>query len=106
MYPTLSNGDRLIISKIARTSSKITKNTFEPDRGEIIVFVDPIQPDLQLIKRVIGLPGERVVVANQKLLYTTANIRTDSTQMMQSMAKYYRQLVAIPISPCLRDIYL
>jgi len=67
MYPTLSNGDRLIISKIARTSSKITKNTFEPDRGEIIVFVDPIQPDLQLIKRVIGLPGERVVVANQKI---------------------------------------
>lgn len=67
MYPTLTNGDRLIISKIARTSSKITKNTFEPKRGEIIVFVDPIQPDLQLIKRVIGLPGERVVVADQKI---------------------------------------
>lgn len=67
MYPTLHDGDRLIISKIARTGSKITKNTFEPKRGAVIVFIDPIQPDMQLIKRVIGLPGERVVVADQKI---------------------------------------
>jgi signal peptidase I len=67
MYPTLHNSDRLIISKISRSASKITKKTFQPERGEVIVFVDPLQPDLQLIKRVIGLPGERVVVGDGRI---------------------------------------
>lgn len=74
MFPTLHNGDRLIISKVAKTSSKISKNTFQPTRGNIIVFIDPIQPDLQLIKRVIGLPGERVVVKDKKItVYNSAH---------------------------------
>lgn len=67
MFPTLHNGDRLIISKLSRTLSKATKKPYEPKRADIIVFVDPLQPDLQLIKRVIGLPGERVVVKSGKI---------------------------------------
>ncbi len=62
MYPTLHDGDRLIISKISRSVTKATNKSYIPERADIIVFVDPLQPDLQLIKRVIGLPGERVVV--------------------------------------------
>ena len=74
MYPTLHNSDRLIISKISRSASKITKKTFQPERGEVIVFVDPLQPDLQLIKRVIGLPGERVVVGEGRItVYNNEN---------------------------------
>lgn len=64
MVPTLHEGDRLIISKVGKTSARIRGKTYEPKRGDIIVFIDPQQPDLQLIKRVIGLPGERVVVKN------------------------------------------
>jgi signal peptidase I len=74
MYPTLHHSDRLIISKISRSASKITKKTFQPERGEVIVFIDPLQPDLQLIKRVIGLPGERVVVGNGRItVYSNEN---------------------------------
>lgn len=62
MVPTLHDGDRLIISKVGKTSAKIRGKDYVPKRGDIIVFVDPKQDDLQLIKRVIGLPGERVVV--------------------------------------------
>ncbi len=62
MYSTLENNDRLIISKFGKTSSKITGKTYAPKRADIIVFQSPIDPDIQLIKRVIGLPGDRVVV--------------------------------------------
>lgn len=64
MYSTLENDDRLIISKFSKTASKITKNDYTPKRGEIIVFQSPVDPEIQLIKRVIGLPGDRVVVSN------------------------------------------
>ncbi len=67
MYPTLHDGDRLIISKVGKTSSKLRGKDYVPKRGDIIVFVDPQRDDLQLIKRVIGLPGERVVVKDGSL---------------------------------------
>lgn len=67
MHPTLNDGDRLIISKVGRTISKLQRKTYVPTRGDVVVFVNPRQPDIQLIKRVIGLPGERVVVENGKL---------------------------------------
>jgi signal peptidase I len=72
MVPTLHDGDRLIISKVGRTTSKIKHEKYQPKRGDVIVFIDPQRSDLQLIKRVIGLPGERVVVLDGKLtVYNT-----------------------------------
>lgn len=74
MVPTLHDGDRLIISKVGKTGAKLRGKDYVPKRGDIIVFVDPKRDDLQLIKRVIGLPGERVVVSNGKLtVYNTEN---------------------------------
>ena len=68
METTLQDHDRLIVWKIPRTIARITGNDSIPARGDIVVFVkhgieeyDPDQ-DKQLIKRVIGLPGERVVI--------------------------------------------
>jgi len=76
MFPTMHDGDRLIVSKIGKTTSGITNNVFEPKRGEIVVFTSPKDPDLQLIKRVIGLPGERVVVKNGSItVYNQENPR-------------------------------
>lgn len=68
MEKTLYNSDRLIVWKLPRTWARITGNDYIPNRGDVIVFTDPEiarfgqDPDKQLIKRVIGLPGERVVV--------------------------------------------
>lgn len=70
METTLDNNDRLIVWKMPRTWSRITHHAYVPDRGDVIIFVahnlDSFgqTPDKQLIKRVIGLPGERVVVKN------------------------------------------
>jgi signal peptidase I len=72
METTLQNNNRLIVWKVARSWSRVTGNPYVPDRGNIIIFNTNGLPDFgesgkQLIKRVIALPGERVVVANNVL---------------------------------------
>ena len=68
MESTLQNGDRLIVLKAPRTWAKLLGNNFMPKRSQIIVFTRPDQvssfgdTNKQLIKRVIALPGERVIV--------------------------------------------
>lgn len=67
MEPTLQNTDRLIIYKFERTIANITGEEYIPNRGDVIVFHKPNGTSDQLIKRVIGLPGDRVVVKNNKI---------------------------------------
>lgn len=66
MQTTLQPNDRLIVWKLPRTWAKITGNQYVPKRGDVVVFTASSgfaeTPGKQLIKRVIGLPGERVVV--------------------------------------------
>lgn len=67
MEPTLQNGNRVFILKLPKTVANFQGKEFIPTRHEIIVFKKPSDPSVQLIKRVIGLPGERVVVTNGKI---------------------------------------
>ncbi len=77
MESTLHNTDKLIIWKVPRTWSKLTRHDYIPARGDVIVFTEKglsefgQQDSKQLIKRVIGLPGDRVVVSNG--VYTIYN---------------------------------
>ena len=70
MEPTLQNQNKLIVWKLPRTWASITGNQYIPKRGDIIVFNDSDlaacgQPGTrQLIKRVIGLPGNKIVINN------------------------------------------
>ncbi len=70
MENTLQNGDKLIIWKVPRTWARITGHPYIPSRGNIVVFTETglsafgQQNSKQLIKRVIGLPGDRVVVGH------------------------------------------
>lgn len=67
MVPTLHEGDRLIINKLGKSWSGATGSEYMPKRGEVIVFHNPNDTEVQLIKRVVGLPGDRVVVDNGRL---------------------------------------
>lgn len=66
METTLQNNDRLIVMKTAKTWATIRGETYTPERYDIIVFdsINSFGADTQrqLIKRVIGLPGERVII--------------------------------------------
>ena len=75
MQNTLHNQDRLIVYKLPRTISRITKHEYLPKRGDIIIFQkkdlaatdSSTDSSKQLVKRVIALPGERVVVSDGKI---------------------------------------
>lgn len=70
MLNTLQNGDKLIIWKVPRTWSSLTGHPYIPKRGDIIVFTESglaqygQENTKQLIKRVIGLPGDHLVLKN------------------------------------------
>ncbi len=57
MLPTLHDGEFVLVNKMAYV-------TGSPTRGDIIVFRSTTTKDLDLIKRVIGLPGDKVTVRN------------------------------------------
>ena len=77
METTLQNGDRLIVQKFSKNWSSLRGKDYVPQRHEIVVFDKPAflsgsSGDVDhLIKRVIGLPGERVVLSNGR--YTVYN---------------------------------
>jgi len=78
MEPTLQNNDRLIVNKIPRTVARIDGRQYVPHRGDIIIFNQDGLPGFvgskQLIKRVIGLPGDRVVVKSGTItIYNSAH---------------------------------
>ena len=57
MEPNLHEGQWLVINKLVY-------KLHAPDRGDIIVFPNPVNPEEDYIKRVIGLPGEVVELKN------------------------------------------
>jgi signal peptidase I len=82
MKPTLLIGDYIFISKFAYGFSKYSFpfgykiNYFDgrigesekPKRGDIIVFRPPNDPQTDYIKRLIGLPGDRIQMQNGRLI--------------------------------------
>lgn len=70
METTLQNGDKLLIWKVPRTIARLSGNQYVPNRGDVVIFdEDNLSAcgqygERQLIKRVIGLPGERVTIQN------------------------------------------
>lgn len=61
MQPTLFAGDFVIVNKVAYKLGS-------PERGDIIVFRFPPDPEREpYIKRVVGLPGDRIAVANGRV---------------------------------------
>jgi signal peptidase I len=66
MESTLFTGDRLIVDRLPVTWAQLQNKTYTPKRGQIIVFKNPQyapgSEDEYIVKRVIGLPGEHVVL--------------------------------------------
>src|SRR5947209_3603908 len=61
MEPTLHNGELILVDKwtyLFRT----------PARGDVIVFVAPPHPDQDYVKRIIGIPGDRITINDTKVI--------------------------------------
>jgi signal peptidase I len=48
-------------------TSKITYKFREPNRGDVVVFHSPKNADIEFIKRIIGLPGDKIVIRNSEV---------------------------------------
>lgn len=61
MNPTLQTQDLLI-------ASKIDYRLHDPERGDIIILKSPLDPSRDYIKRVIGLPGDHILIRDHTVL--------------------------------------
>ncbi len=74
MMPTLFDGDFIFVSKYSYGLRLPVTNTLliptgTPQRGDVIVFRLPPNPKINYIKRLIGLPGDRIRVDERNQLY-------------------------------------
>ncbi len=80
MMPTLLIGDFILVNKFAygiRLPVLRTKvyEVGEPQRGDIVVFRYPKDPRMDYIKRVIGLPGDRIAYFHKQLYVNGQAVR-------------------------------
>ena len=79
MMPTLLVGDYLLVNKFAYGYSRYSLPAYNPDwfegrlfgsqpeRGDVVVFRLPSNPSIDYIKRVVGLPGDKIQVRDSIL---------------------------------------
>lgn len=72
MEPTLLIGDHLVVNKMLYTpATGLIDNIVAPSRkvrrGDIIVFRSPAEPEQNVVKRVVGLPGESIHIEKKRV---------------------------------------
>jgi len=91
MIPSLLIGDYLFVSKYAYGYSRYSMpfglgpsggRLFEsvPERGDVVVFKKPTENKIDYIKRVVGLPGDRLQVINGLLHINGVAVRRDRVE--------------------------
>lgn len=67
MTPSIRPGEFLLVSKLSYDlkvpfSDRSLRRVHEPERGDVIVFRYPRDPSTYFVKRLVGLPGDEIVV--------------------------------------------
>ncbi len=83
MMPTLLDGDFIVVSKFSYglrlpVVNKTLLSTGSPQRGDVVVFRYPPDPNVNFIKRLVGLPGDRIEVRNDHLVVNGETIALES----------------------------
>lgn len=69
MKPNFNDGEYILTDKISYRFN-------EPQRGDVIIFTSPTDPDVDFIKRIIGFPGEKVKISDGKVTVANTEIKT------------------------------
>ena len=100
MMPTLLVGDFILVNKftygirIPVTKTKLI-DLNEPQRGDIVVFRWPVNPRLDYIKRVVGLPGDRIRYQNKTLFINDQPMPIDAVGPYQPEGSGMRALGSV-----------
>ncbi len=92
MMPTLLIGDFILVNKFSYgvrlpvLNQKVIE-IGEPERGDIVVFRFPKDPSVDYIKRVIGLPGDRIAYYNKKIYVNGEPIKQVSLGRYQGIGQ-------------------
>ena len=103
MVPTLLVGDQIFVNKfvyglrIPLTKTRVWHGR-DPKRGEVIVFIYPKDESLDFIKRVVGLPGDRVRVEGDKV-YINGEPVSEQKLSFEKDLKHENQLWVTPPVP-------
>ncbi len=72
MVPSLQNGEHLLENRLAYRNIEIGRTKYylfhPPKRGDIVVINPPIAHDKPFIKRIIGLPGDTILIRNSNVM--------------------------------------
>ncbi len=96
MVPTFKDGDYIL-------TSKITYKIRGPKRGDVIVLQSPNNPDIDYIKRIIGLPGDEIMVQNGNV-YLNGELLVEpyisvKTNTWQGEGHYLKEGVPVVVPP-------
>jgi signal peptidase I len=103
MVPTLLVGDFILVNKFTYgirlpVANRKIVELGSPERGDVMVFRYPEDPSLDYIKRVVGLPGDRVEYRNKRLSINGSPVPTRqiedylSKERMQFSRRYAESL--------------
>lgn len=81
MIPTLMIGDLILVNKFTYgirlpIINKKIVDIGMPERGDVMVFRYPVDPSVDYVKRVIGLPGDTIVYRNKRLSINGQEVQT------------------------------
>jgi len=107
MEPTLISGDFILVNKFTYgVRLPLLKKTIihvsEPKRGDVMVFRYPVDPSMDYIKRVVGLPGDKIAYKNkhltingQKLPYEALKDYQDAERPLDLVPQFLENLSGV-----------
>lgn len=104
MIPTLLIGDFILVNKFSYGFKVPFTDMFgdpvyitgpdKPERGDVIVFKYPRDPDINFIKRVVGLPGDKIHIIDKRVYVNDEPIDMDvmdGKEIMDDMDEKYKE---------------
>jgi hypothetical protein len=103
MIPTLRIDDLILVNKFTYGirlpvfNTRVTQGN-PIQRGDVVVFHYPLQPSLDYIKRVVGLPGDEVTYLNKQITVNGQPVpqTPDGEFLDKSTVQYFRQMQETP----------
>jgi len=95
MTPSIQEGDHILIWK-----APYLLNAATPERGQIILISAPDAPEHRYLRRLVGLPGDRIALTNGELWLNGERLRVDSLPSTVSLACITEKLAPWTYQAC------